>query len=166
EIEGLKYADRGSVSFKGLADPVQVVRVRPEAEDLAQDTAYRRALGSVAALLAATATTVERRNPYKGLRPFEETDAADYFGREALTQHLIARLRDTRFLAVVGRSGCGKSSVVRAGLIPALRSGAVPGSGSWRYADMFPGAYPLAELEAALLRVAENPPASLMEQLE
>jgi WD40 repeat protein/class 3 adenylate cyclase len=166
KIEGLKYVDRGAVRFNGLADPVEVVRVRPEAEDLAQDTAYRRALGSVAALLAATATNVERRNPYKGLRPFEEADAADYFGREALTQHLIARLRDTRFLAVVGPSGCGKSSVVRAGLIPALRRGPIPGSGRWRFADMFPGAYPLAELEATLLRVAENPPASLIEQLE
>jgi WD40 repeat protein/class 3 adenylate cyclase len=166
KIEGLKYVDRGPVRFKGLADPVQVVRVRPETEDLAQDTAYRRALGSVAALLAATATSVESRNPYKGLRPFEEADAVDYFGREALTQHLIGHLRDTRFLAVVGPSGCGKSSVIRAGLIPALRSGAIPGSQGWRFADMFPGAYPLAELEATLLRVAENPPPSLIEQLE
>jgi serine/threonine protein kinase/DNA-binding XRE family transcriptional regulator len=64
-------------------------------------------------------------NPYKGLRSFEEADAADFFGREALTQQLLARLGESgdlaRFLAIVGPSGSGKSSVVKAGLIPALR---------------------------------------------
>jgi DNA-binding SARP family transcriptional activator len=64
-------------------------------------------------------------NPYKGLRAFQEADAPDFFGRETLTQQLLARLAEdgpySRFLAVVGPSGCGKSSVVRAGLVPALR---------------------------------------------
>src|SRR5262249_35019893 len=63
------------------------------------------------------------RNPYKGLFAFEEADAADFFGREVLTAHLVDRLRGSRFLAVVGPSGSGKSSVVRAGLVPALRRG-------------------------------------------
>ncbi len=122
----------------------------------------RRALGPAAVL----AEGLEARDPYKGLRPFEEADAADFFGREALTELLVERLAETRFLAVVGPSGSGKSSVVRAGLIPALRGGALPGSESSRIAEMFPGAYPLEELEAALLRIADNPPASLLEQLE
>jgi WD40 repeat protein len=108
----------------------------------------------------------EAGNPYKGLRAFEEADAADFFGREALVEHLVERLRETRFLAVVGPSGSGKSSVVRAGLVPALRRGALPGSESWRIVEMFPGAYPLEELEAALLKVADPAPASLIEQLE
>jgi WD40 repeat protein/DNA-binding SARP family transcriptional activator len=106
------------------------------------------------------------RNPYKGLRPFEEADAPDFFGREALTEQLVARLAETRFLVVVGPSGSGKSSVVRAGLIPALRNGALPGSERWHVVELFPGAYPLEELEAALLRIAVNPPTSLLEQLE
>jgi DNA-binding SARP family transcriptional activator/WD40 repeat protein len=105
-------------------------------------------------------------NPYKGLRAFEEADRADFFGREMLTAHLIDRLHAGRFLALVGPSGSGKSSVVRAGLVPALRRGALPGSERWRIVEMFPGAYPLEELEAALLKVGDHPPATLLDQLE
>ena len=106
-----------------------------------------------------------RRNPYKGLRPFGEADAADFFGREELTRLLVDRLSESRFLAVVGPSGSGKSSVVRAGLISQVRSGALPGSEGWHVAVLAPGAYPLEELEACLLRIATNPPSSLIEQL-
>src|SRR5690349_7393036 len=109
-------------------------------------------------------------NPYKGLRAFQEADASDFFGRETLTTHLLARLVETtelaRFLAVVGPSGSGKSSVVRAGLLPALRAGAVPGSARWTIVEMIPGAHPLEELEAVLLRVAVNPPTTLLDQLQ
>ncbi|HXJ65359.1 MAG TPA: BTAD domain-containing putative transcriptional regulator, partial [Actinomycetota bacterium] len=111
---------------------------------------------------------VEVRNPFKGLRPFLESDAADFFGREAVTEQLVRALseRGPRFLAVVGPSGSGKSSLVRAGLVPAVRNGALPGSERWFVVEMLPGAHPFEELEGALLRVAVNPPASLMEQLE
>lgn len=112
---------------------------------------------------------LEVENPYKGLRAFQEADSKTFFGREALTAHLLDRLRseelDGRFLAVVGASGGGKSSLVRAGLLPALRRGALPGADRWFYVDMLPGDHPLEELEAALLRVAVNPPPSLLEQL-
>jgi WD40 repeat protein/DNA-binding XRE family transcriptional regulator len=111
-------------------------------------------------------------NPYKGLRAFQEADAADFFGRQALTRRLVARLGESsratefaRFLAVVGPSGSGKSSVVRAGLLPAIRAGALPGSERWPIVQMIPGAQPLEELEAALLRISVNPPESLMRQL-
>ena len=105
-------------------------------------------------------------NPYKGLRPFEEADAPDFFGREALTQQLLTRLGEggdlNRFLAVVGPSGCGKSSVVGAGLVPALRRGGLPHSENWFIVEVLPGPHPLEELEAALLRVAASPPESLL----
>ncbi len=108
-------------------------------------------------------------NPYKGLRAFGELDAADFFGREALTQQLLARMGEggdlAHFLAVAGPSGSGKSSVVRAGLIPALRRGALPGSENWFIVELIPGSNPLEELEAALLRIAVNPPTNLMEWL-
>lgn len=108
-------------------------------------------------------------NPFKGLRAFQETDTDDFFGRAALTQHLIARLAESgdaaRFLAVVGPSGSGKSSVVRAGLIPGLRRGMVPGSDRWFVADMLPGTHPFEELEAAIVRVATHPPENLLRQL-
>ena len=105
------------------------------------------------------------RNPYKGLQPFREADATDFHGRRSLTASLLETLgRDARFLAIIGPSGSGKSSAVRAGLIPALRSGALPGSDSWVIAQMLPGAHPFAELEAALLHAAPVAPVSLTEQ--
>jgi WD40 repeat protein/transcriptional regulator with XRE-family HTH domain len=109
-------------------------------------------------------------NPYKGLRAFAEADADDFFGRETLIQQLLARLSEggdlSRFLAVMGPSGCGKSSAVKAGLLPALRRGGLLGSENWFYVDFMPGAKPFEELEAALLRVAVNPPPSLLDQLK
>ena len=113
----------------------------------------------------APAVAAPVRNPYKGLRAFDEADARDFFGREDLAGQLVERLRESRFVAVVGPSGSGKSSVVRAGVVPALRAGALPGSDTWLLADSTPGAYPLEELEAVLLRIAVNPPPSLIEQL-
>ena len=112
----------------------------------------------------------EIRNPYKGLRAFLEADTADFFGREALTQRLLRRLKDdseaSRFLAVVGPSGSGKSSVVRAGLVPALRRGALEGSERWYVIDLLPGSHPMRELESALLALAIEPPPSLLDMLE
>jgi WD40 repeat protein/DNA-binding SARP family transcriptional activator len=108
------------------------------------------------------------RNPYKGLRPFLESDAGDFFGREVVTEQLVAALSDAeaRFLAVVGPSGCGKSSLVRAGLIPAVRGGAIRGSDRWFVVEMVPGARPFEELEEALVRIAVAPPPSLLDDLE
>jgi WD40 repeat protein/class 3 adenylate cyclase len=175
KVEGIVAVDRGPVRLKGLADPVDVIRLRAEADDPAEELAFRRALGPAAARLTPAVPGAMVPNPYKGLRAFEEADAEDFFGREELTQQLVERLGENRFLAVVGPtrllavvgpSGSGKSSVVRAGLIPAIRRGALPGSSTWLITEMIPGAHPLEGLEAALLRVAVNPPSSLMEQLE
>src|SRR5262245_22369400 len=66
-------------------------------------------------------------NPYKGLQAFQEADVADFYGRETLSQQLVEALAHSTFLAVIGPSGSGKSSVVNAGLIPALRRSALPG---------------------------------------
>lgn len=115
-------------------------------------------------------TEIEVANPFKGLRAFSEADAENFFGRETLVQQLLARLGEggdlSRFLAVIGPSGSGKSSVVRAGLIPALRRGGLPGSENWFVVDMLPGKHPFEELEASLLRVAVNPPEHLLSQLK
>ncbi len=101
-------------------------------------------------------------NPYRGLRAFTEADAAHFFGREALVQELLGLLSNgsdlERFVAVVGPSGSGKSSLVKAGLLPALRRGGLPGSDNWYIVDFTPGSHPWAEVEAALLRVGVNPP--------
>lgn len=112
----------------------------------------------------------EIANPFKGLRAFGEADAENFFGRETLVQQLLARMGEggdlKRFLAVIGPSGSGKSSVVRAGLIPALRRGGLPGSENWFVVDLLPGKHPFEELEASLLRVAVNPPEHLLSQMK
>ena len=119
---------------------------------------------------AAAPDAAPARNPYKGLRPFGELDAEDFFGRDALVRDLVSALSSRsaghRFLTVVGPSGSGKSSAVRAGLIPALRAGAVPGSDRWIYTDMLPGSRPMEELEASLLRVAFDSTPSLIDELD
>ncbi len=93
-------------------------------------------------------------NPYRGLDEFSESDAAFFFGREQLVGELLRGLEKSHLLAVLGASGSGKSSVVRAGLIPALKKGALPGSDGWAYpAPMVPGSNPVAVLERVMSRV-------------
>jgi hypothetical protein len=90
-------------------------------------------------------------NPYPGLRPFEAHEAFLFHGRQDHTRALLERLSSERFLAVVGSSGSGKSSLVRAGLLPALYRGYLVGASSrWRIAVMRPGNAPLDELAGAL----------------
>lgn len=95
--------------------------------------------------------------PYVGLDAFREETSLVFFGRQRLSQLLIDKLQSSRLLAVVGPSGSGKSSLVLAGLIPALRRGAIPaqdgapGSEEWRYAPrVVPGSDPLANLARVL----------------
>jgi WD40 repeat protein/DNA-binding SARP family transcriptional activator len=88
--------------------------------------------------------------PYKGLAPFEAADAEFFFGRERLVDELDARLADAPLLAIVGASGSGKSSLLQAGLLPALASGMLPGSARWRQVLLRPGERPMAELARAL----------------
>ena len=100
------------------------------------------------------------RNPYKGLRPFGEADAGDFFGRELFAERLIERLeavsRAGGLLLLVGPSGSGKSSVIRAGLLPLLRAPA-PGHEAWRVAVMLPGSRPTEALLRALDTVVTAP---------
>jgi tetratricopeptide (TPR) repeat protein len=90
-------------------------------------------------------------NPFPGLRPFETDEYRLFFGREGQSDALIERLQRARFLAVVGTSGSGKSSLVRAGLLPALRGGMMAGAGAgWRVAVMRPGHDPIGNLAREL----------------
>ncbi len=110
------------------------------------------------------------RNPYKGLRAFDEADSPDFFGREALTRRLVERLAEVAraggLLTLVGPSGSGKSSVIRAGLVPALRAGALPGSERWPIAVMFPGGRPFEALSAALRAAAPDASPAVPGQVE
>jgi WD40 repeat protein/serine/threonine protein kinase len=104
----------------------------------------------------------EPRNPYKGLHAFDSGDVKDFFGRTALVEEIVKSLHNTlnrgqawlpaaRLLAVVGPSGSGKSSVVRAGLLPQLQSGALSGSEHWIYlSPIVPEKRPIESLALAL----------------
>jgi tetratricopeptide (TPR) repeat protein len=95
--------------------------------------------------------SAEPDNPYVGLRPFESADSFYFFGRREQTAELLELLHGSRFLAVVGSSGCGKSSLIRAGLIPALLGGfLVEERDRWRVATAKPGDAPLRNLAGAL----------------
>jgi formylglycine-generating enzyme required for sulfatase activity len=92
-------------------------------------------------------------SPFPGLRAFTPDDAPIFFGRERETAALIKQLGEQRFVAVVGASGSGKSSLVGAGLIPRLLDNAIPGSKDWLWRRFTPG------------EVSDNPFAALAVQL-
>ena len=102
-------------------------------------------------------TISEGECPYLGLKTFQPEDATLFFGREAKIQELIERLRngfgtskEERFLALIGASGSGKSSLALAGLIPAIRHGELPDSATWPLVRCRPGARPWESLHIAL----------------
>jgi len=104
--------------------------------------------------------------PFKGLHAFREEDSDLFFGRETVVAQLLSFLRgisahvsvtvnsqsneQSRFLAIVGPSGSGKSSLVRAGLVPAMRRGEIPGSDSWHIHLITPTARPIESLAVSL----------------
>ncbi|MFN0091289.1 MAG: ATP-binding protein, partial [Acidimicrobiales bacterium] len=101
-------------------------------------------IGELARPAAAEAPAARPECPYRGLRPFGEGDAEVFFGRERLIAHLLRELEGSGFIAVVGPSGVGKSSLVRAGLAPRLEA-----RGGWRLTVLTPGEAPRAELAPA-----------------
>jgi hypothetical protein len=104
----------------------------------------------------------EGQCPYRGLRVFDVDDAPFFFGRKALVQWLLNEVRPARegqpvnrFLAIVGASGSGKSSVARAGLVAAIKHDAIPASSRWPVAICRPGPDPLESLAFALSKAAD-----------
>lgn len=93
------------------------------------------------------------RNPYPGLRPFHANEADLFFDRDEQIRAFLRRLRRTRFMAVVGTSGSGKSSLVKAGILPALKQGGTTGLDSeWRIAEFRPSGQPIRQMADALAR--------------
>jgi len=93
-----------------------------------------------------------KANPYVGLRPFDTDESLLFFGRDDQTLELLQRLHEHSFVAVVGSSGSGKSSLLRAGLIPALAGGfLVNNNDKWKVAIMKPGQHPMYNMASAIL---------------
>ena len=158
----------------GLAEPVRAVFVAaargraPAADVLA---ALRGAAGAAASDgPAANGDLVWSGCPYLGLVPFEERDARVFYGRGELADQLVRRLAQrldgTGMLLVAGESGAGKSSLLRAGLMPRLTAGALgPGSQRWPRRVIRPEDSPVRELAMALAEVAGADPVSVYRSL-
>ncbi|MFB7373020.1 hypothetical protein ACFC0D_24585 [Streptomyces sp. NPDC056222] len=108
--------------------------------------------------------------PYPGLRAFDTDEAEWFFGREALVSRVMNRLElcvsDHSPLAVVAPSGAGKSSLLRAGVLPGLAQGRLPGSRHWPQLLLTPTAEPLAALASGLGRLMDAEPARVTEEME
>ena len=104
-------------------------------------------------MIQVDAATTGLLNPFPGLRPFHENEEHLFFGRESQIDTMVDELAATRFLAVVGTSGSGKSSLVNCGLKPALSRGLMASAGSsWRMAQFRPGSDPIKAMAHALAK--------------
>ena len=144
----VELVDLGVHRLRDLRDPVQLYQLA--APGLGTEFPGLR-IG-----VAADEPPAPGEAPFKGLPSFEESDADIFFGRDELVARLLQRLRSARFLAVIGASGSGKSSILRAGLIPALARELAGGRDAVRL--LVPGSHPLDALEAALAGAPGNDP--------
>ncbi|HWM98675.1 MAG TPA: AAA family ATPase, partial [Streptosporangiaceae bacterium] len=104
--------------------------------------------------------------PYRGLLPYDQAHAAVFRGRERLTAELAGMLAGTGIVMVTGASGAGKTSLLRAGLVPALARGVqVPGSPGWPVVSLTVTARPLTDLAAGLARLDDRDPAAVRQRL-
>src|SRR6516162_7976323 len=150
----------GALGLAGPARPlfVTAARGRVPAEE------------ALAALREAAASEGPPPGPYLGLVPFEERDARLYYGRDELAERLVRRLAQrldgAGILLVAGESGSGKSSLLRAGLLPRLAAGALgPGSERWPRRVIRPAGSPLRELAMHLAELAGTDPVSVYRSL-
>lgn len=132
--------------------------LRPRAQHARTRSTPRRAADS-------PREAIDVPSPYKGLEPFQAEDAELFFGRERLLAELLARLAEAPLLTLVGASGSGKSSLLRAGLVPAVWQDALPGSSGWPVAFVTPTSRPLESLAMRISLVRGIAPESLLADL-
>ncbi len=136
---GMDLVSLGSYRLKDVRQPVELYQVR--ADGLPADFPPLHTVST------GDEPPTPGESPFKGLEFFDESDARLFFGRETLTAELVAMLASGRFLAVVGASGSGKSSLARAGIVPAIRA---QKDTDWTIHTMTPTAHPLEALALAL----------------
>ena len=150
----VSFVSVGVQRFKGLSEPIEILQVAApglEAE-----------FGPIGTGEPDQEPPAPGDAPYKGLLRFDERDAPLFFGRERVTDRIREMLERERLLAVVGASGSGKSSIVRAGLIPQLKAGATE---RWRSYLITPTSDPMASLAAVTRQTGDASDASLAEGL-
>ena len=155
---GIRYDDLGGdgISIKAR-ELLQFLQRTGRLEDLLVRVEQLR---PTVAWRAGLPAEPEAQSPYRGLQVFREEDAALFFGRDQLSAVLLDHLRQHRFLAVVGASGSGKSSVVQAGVLPAVHRGEIVVDGSssagWPIHLITPGDEPLKALAVTFARDSES----------
>ncbi|MCI0713028.1 MAG: protein kinase [Chloroflexi bacterium] len=161
--ETVKWHKRNAYRKLGVSRREQAIVVARNLKLVGSDATFTQ-LGATSYII-----DFEAENPYKGLESFTEADEANFFGRDKLVDKLITSLGQDhphhRFLAVLGPSGSGKSSLVRAGLVPALWEGKLPEAAGWLYTNMIPRQHPVDELDIALRRVATRHAADISDLL-
>lgn len=127
------------------------------------DTGYERLATALKRVLPSDPSDekpLRERAPFAGLRPLGEADADLFFGRDSDRDAILSRLRspiareDLRSICITGPSGSGKSSLLHAGIVPALRQGAVESSDRWAYLQLTPGSHPFRRMAEASRRLA------------
>jgi DNA-binding SARP family transcriptional activator/cell division protein FtsB/energy-coupling factor transporter ATP-binding protein EcfA2 len=146
--EALAWAERAASERLSIASAASVGAATTA--ERAEANVFDEVLALVAARSRRDALVSETwagRQPYRALAPYGVEDADLFVGRERMVAELAARVVDRRMVAVIGASGSGKSSLVRAGLVPLVRSGRLPGGDPWRTHVIVPGSDPIAALE-------------------
>ena len=158
----------GALGLAGPARAVFVAAARGRAP-AAEVLAAVRVEASAAPEVQPAESLVWSGCPYLGLVPFGERDARVFYGRAELADQLVQRLSGldgTGMLLVAGESGAGKSSLLRAGLMPRLAAGALgPGSQRWPRRVIRPTGSPLRELAMHLAELAGTDPVSVYRSL-
>lgn len=160
--EAAAWAERiaGDRVHRAAATSAGALAASDEARDLVVDEVARLVRARARKHHLASAAWVGRQ-PYVGLASYGPAEADVFVGRERLVAELAARLLDRRLVVVTGASGSGKSSLVRAGLVPLVQSGRLPGGGPWQVTVTTPGPDPLGTLDQ-LDRLADGPGAHLL----
>ncbi len=150
--KGTALRNLGAHKLKDIRYPQQIYQL--EIEGLPSEYPTLKTLS------AEEAPPTPGEPPYKGLQYFNEEDAEWFFGRQDVTARLVEVVISRRFLAVIGASGSGKSSVVRAGLVPELKRNRLGERGGgeriWQIYILTPGAHPLENLAVALSRNSDS----------
>jgi transcriptional regulator with XRE-family HTH domain len=163
--EALEIPETGRAAFvKAARAELAVDRLIPPTQDIPQVAivpAQTLSPETVTFLFTRLTSTFQikpfdGRCPYKGLDVFEEEDAELFFGRERLVEALVGRVQESQTVFLIGPSGSGKSSLMRAGLLHALRQGAITRlhSERWLYETMKPGRDPIDELARVISSMA------------
>lgn len=147
--KGISLRDLGSYKLKDIRYPQQIFQL--DIDNLPSE------FPALKTLSADEEPPTPGEPPYKGLMYFDEADAGWFFGRDLVIARLNEAIQSQRFLAVIGASGSGKSSVVRAGLVPALKHSA----GQWQIHVLTPGAHPLESLAVELTRHSQSASATV-----